>query len=53
MLPAPRMPIWARGQNTVATAAFRMNILLLLLSVLLGLGLSRLGWLLGTCPRAT
>ncbi|GAA3966620.1 hypothetical protein GCM10022407_11120 [Hymenobacter antarcticus] len=34
-------------------AASVMNILLLLLSVLLGLGLVRLGWHLGTGPGVT
>jgi len=51
MLTAPRLLILTRGQNAVATAAFRMNTLLLLLLVLLSQG--RLGWLPGTCPRAT
>lgn len=38
----------AHGQNSGPPAAFVMNILLLLFSVLLGLGLVRLGWHLGT-----
>ena len=40
--------ILARGKKIVTSAAFVMNILLLLFSVLLGLVLVRLGWHLGT-----